>query len=134
VIRIQKTTVSDNFIKFFHDNNPNLKLFLTLLLTAFLLGSVGLGWVVNGFLIFLALLLILPAIAWIGMSWWLQRNLVQDQCPVCNYEITGFNKSEFRCPNCGEPLKAESGHFQRLTPPGTIDVQAVEVSVQQLED
>ncbi len=123
-----------NFVKFFNNNNPTLRIFLTLALTAFLLGSVGLRWIVNGFAIFFALLLLLPTLAWIGMSWWLQSNLIQDRCPVCSYEITGFNKAEFSCPNCGEPLKAESGHFQRLTPPGTIDVQAVEVSVQQLED
>jgi hypothetical protein len=28
----------------------------------------------------------------------------------------------------------EQGHFNRLTLPGTIDVEAVEVSVQQIED
>lgn len=123
-----------NFVKFFNDNNPTLRIFLTLVLTAFLLGSVGLGWLVNGFAIFFALLLLLPTLAWIGMSWWLQSNLIQDRCPVCSYEITGFKGAEFSCPNCGEPLKAESGRFQRLTPPGTIDVQAVEVSVQQLEE
>jgi energy-coupling factor transporter transmembrane protein EcfT len=126
--------VNDNFVKFFQYNNSGLRVFLTLVLIAFLLSSVGLKWVVNGFLVFVGLLIALPVIAWFGMSWWLQRNLIQDNCPVCSYEITGFNKTEFNCPNCGEALKVESGHFQRSTPPGTIDVKAVEVSVQQLED
>jgi hypothetical protein len=126
--------VNDNFVKFFQYNNSGLRVFLTLVLIALLLGSVGLGWIVNGFLVFVVLLLALPVVGWFGMSWWLQRNLIQDKCPVCSYEITGFNKTEFNCPSCGEALKAESGHFQRLTPPGTIDVKAVEVSVQQLED
>jgi hypothetical protein len=126
--------VNDNFVKFFQYNNSGLRVFLTLVLIAFLLGSVGLGWIVNGVLVFAALLIALPVIGWFGMSWWLQRNLIQDKCPVCSYEITGFNKTEFNCPNCGEALQVESGHFQRSTPPGTIDVKAVEVSVQQLEE
>ncbi len=107
---------------------------LTLLTTFLLLGSVGLGWLVNGFLVLIGLALIAPAIGWLGFRWWLRRNLVEDKCPVCTYEFTGFNGTNCRCPSCGEPLKVEQGHFNRLAPPGTIDVDAVEVSVQQLED
>jgi hypothetical protein len=126
--------VNNNFPRLFTFNDSGLGCFLTLLLTGLLLGSIGLGWLVNGFLILLALLILMPIIAFWAFRWWLQRNLVEDRCPVCNYEFTGFNRTECRCPNCAEPLKVESGHFQRLTPPGTIDVEAVEVSVQQLED
>ena len=99
-----------------------------------LLGSVGLGWLVNGFLILVGLVVISPVIAWFVFRWWLKRNLVEDKCPVCTYEFTGFNKTECQCPSCGEPLKVEQGHFKRLTLPGTIDVEAVEVSVRQIED
>jgi hypothetical protein len=108
--------------------------FLTLLLLGLLLGTVGLGWIVNGVLIFFALLLLLPAIAFWGFRWWLGRNLVESQCPVCDYQFTGFNERECRCPNCGEALKVEGGRFSRLTPPGTIDVEAVEVPARRLED
>ncbi|MBE9126403.1 MULTISPECIES: hypothetical protein [unclassified Coleofasciculus] len=107
---------------------------LTLLTVFLLLGTVGLGWLVNGFFILVALALMAPAVGWLAFRWWLRRNLVEDNCPVCAYEFTGFNRTECRCPNCGEPLRVEQGHFNRLTPPGTIDVEAVEVSVQQLED
>lgn len=107
---------------------------LTLLATFMLLGAVGLGWVVNGFLLLVGLVIISPAIGWLVFRWWLKRNLIEDNCPVCGYEFTGFNKTDCRCPSCGEPLKVEQGHFNRLTPPGTIDVEAVEVSVQRLED
>ncbi|MGK7872073.1 MAG: hypothetical protein AB4426_01775 [Xenococcaceae cyanobacterium] len=126
--------MNDNSPKLFWFNNSGFGCLLPLLLTVLLLGSVGLGWLVKSFLILIALLLLMPVIAWLGFRWWLQRNLVEDQCPVCSYEFTGFNRTECRCPNCGEPLKVESGHFHRLTPPGTIDVEAVEVSVKQLED
>ncbi len=126
--------MNQDFPKLFRFSDSGLGCLLTFLLFGLLLGSVGLGWLVNGFLILFALLLLMPAIAWWGFRWWLQRNLVEDQCPVCRYEFTGFNGTECRCPNCGEPLKVESRHFHRSTPPGTIDVEAVEVSARQLED
>lgn len=126
--------MNDNFTRLFQYNNSGISCWLTLILVAFLLGSIGLGWVVNGFLILLALLIITPILAFGGLQWWLKRNLVQDECPVCSYEFTGFNNAEFQCPNCSEPLKVESGHFSRITPPGTIDVDAIEVSVKQIEE
>ena len=126
--------MNDNFTRLFQYNSSGINCWITLILVAFLLGSVGLGWIVNGVLILVALALILPVIAFLGLQWWLKRNLVQDQCPICNYEFTGFRNSEFQCPSCSEPFKVEGGKFSRLTPPGTIEVDAVEVSVQQIEE
>ena len=126
--------MNDNFPKLFQYNTSGLGCWLTAILVAFLLGSIGLGWIVNGFLILIAFLVISPLLAFWGLQWWLNRNLVQDRCPVCSYEFTGFKNSEFRCPSCSEPLKVEAGHFHRITPPGTIDVEAVEVSVQKIEE
>lgn len=99
-----------------------------------LLGSVGLGWLVKSILIFIGILLFAPIIVVIGLRWWLNRNLIQDQCPVCQNEFTALNQTQCQCPSCGEPLKVEQGHFHRLTPPGTIDVQAVNVSAQPTEE
>jgi len=121
-------------LKSFQFNFANLSRWLTLLVVISLLGSVGLGWLVNSFLILVGLLLITPLIAFVGFQWWLQRNLVQNRCPVCSYEFTGLNRTQLQCPSCGEPLKVEQGQFNRLTPPGTIDVQAVEVSTKPVED
>lgn len=126
--------MNEDFRRPFQFTFSEVGCWLTLLLTFLLLGSVGLGWLVNGFLILLGVLLLMPAIAWFGFKWWLKRNLVEDQCPACNYEFTGFNRTMCRCPNCGEPLKVENRRFNRLTPPGTIDVEAVEVRSQRLEE
>lgn len=126
--------MNDNFSKLLQYNVSGLGCWLTLILIAVLLGSVGLGWIVNGFLILVAFLIITPVLAFWGLQWWLKRNLIQDNCPVCSYEFTGFKNTEFKCPNCGEPLQVDGGKFHRITPPGIIDVDAVEVSVQQLED
>ncbi|ACB51096.1 unknown [Crocosphaera subtropica ATCC 51142] len=115
-------------------NNSGLGCLLNLLLLAILLVSLGLGWVVNGFLILLGVILITPVIGLWILRWWVQRNLVEDHCPVCSYEFTGFNGVETRCPSCGEALEVENGKFKRVTPPGTIDVDVVDVSVKQFDD
>ncbi|MGC8711504.1 MAG: hypothetical protein ACP5RH_03845 [Leptodesmis sp.] len=98
------------------------------------LGAIGLGWLVKSLLILFGLILLAPILAFLGFRWWLKRNLVQSQCPVCNLEFVGLNQTEFQCPSCGEPLKVEHGHFNRMVPPGTIDVSAVEVPARQIED
>lgn len=123
------------------DNFKNLQLGLSeisrLLLpfaVIWLLGAIGLGWLVKSFFILLGLVLVTPVIVFLGFRWWLKRNLVQADCPVCHYEFVSLNKTEFRCPNCSEPLQATNDHFSRLTPPGTIDVNAVEVPAQRIED
>ena len=115
-------------------NNSGLGCLLNFLLLGIFLGAVGLGWVVNGFLILLGVILVTPVIGLWVLRWWVKRNLVEDQCPVCSYEFTGFNNLESRCPSCGETLQIKDGHFQRITPPGTIDVDVVDVSVKQLDD
>ena len=109
-------------------NFENIRPWVTLLVIIWLLSALGLGWLVNSLLILFGFLLLAPLVAFIGLRWWLQRNLVTDNCPVCGYELTSFNQSELQCPNCGEQLVVEQKRFQRLTPEGTIDVKAVEVS------
>lgn len=126
--------MNNNFFRSYSANDSGLGCLLSLILVGLLLGSIGLGWLVNGFLILVAFLIISPVIAWGIFRWWLRRNLVEANCPVCSYEFTGFNRTECQCPNCGEPLKVEGGKFIILTPPDTIDVQAIEVPTRQLED
>lgn len=108
-------------------NISSLSPWLSVLAIVWLLGTIGLGWLVKSFVIILGLILLAPVIAVFWFRWWVKRNSIEDRCPVCSYEFTGFQQSEFSCPSCGEALKAEKGHFQRLTPPGTIDVEAIEV-------
>ncbi|AFY49736.1 hypothetical protein Nos7524_3963 [Nostoc sp. PCC 7524] len=115
-------------------NLLNLRPWLTMLAIFWLLASLGLGWLVNSLLILFGLMLLVPVVAFFGFRWWLERNLVTDQCPVCQYEFTGLNNSQLQCPNCGEQLSVQTGHFHRFAPEGTIDITAVEVPAQQLED
>lgn len=115
-------------------NLSGLSFWLTLLAIVWLLGSIGLGWVVKSVFIIIGLLIITPVLGFLGFRWWFKRNLVEQQCPVCHYELAGINGTQLRCPNCSEPLKVEQGQIHRLTPPGTVDVEAVEVTARQLDE
>ncbi|MBD2694215.1 hypothetical protein [Anabaena catenula] len=118
----------------FQLNLDKLRPWLTLLAVFWLLASLGLGWLVNSLLIIVGLLLVTPVIAYVGFRWWLQRNLVADNCPVCGFESTGLNNSQLQCPNCGEQLLVQNSKFRRFTPDGTIDITAVEVPATSIED
>jgi hypothetical protein len=126
--------VNQNSFKTWQFNLAGLRFWIILFTVIWLLGAIGLGWLVKSFFILMALLIIAPVIAFLGLRWWLKRNLVMDHCPVCSFESAGINGTQMRCPNCSEPLRIEQGHFYRLTPPGTVDVEAIDVSVKQLED
>lgn len=126
--------MNDRFNRLLQYNTPGLGCWTSLILIVVIFASIGFKWVINGVLILFALLFISPVLIFWGFQWWLKRNLVQDRCPVCNYEFTGFKKTEFRCPSCGETLQVTAGNFTRLTPPGTIDVNAIEVSATAIEE
>lgn len=115
-------------------NLAGIRSWLVLLAVVWLLGAIGLGWLVKSLVILLGLLLLAPVVGFFALRWWLRRNLIEDQCPVCRTQFVGLNNSEMRCPQCTEPLTIRQGHFHRLTQPGTVDVEAIEVSVAQLED
>ena len=126
--------MNDRFNKLLQFNTSGLGCWASIILALFVLTSIGLGGAIKGLIILIALLFIAPVIAFWGFQWWLRRKLVQASCPVCSYEFTGFKNTEFNCPSCGETLQVEADSFSRMTPPGTIDVDAVEVSVQTIEE
>ncbi len=121
-------------LKSFDLNISNLGRWIAVIGLFWLIGTIGLGWLVNWFLILIGLLVLVPVLGFFGFRFWLQSNLIQDDCPVCHYEFTGLNKTQLQCPNCSEPLQVIQGKFNRLTPAGTIDVQAVEVSSPSRDD
>ncbi|WP_017303540.1 hypothetical protein [Spirulina subsalsa] len=121
--------MNQNFYKLSQINSSSIGCGLLFILICLLLGSVGLGWVVNGFFIFLFLLFITPPLLLLLARWWIRRKLVEDECPVCDYRFMGFDGVQMQCPSCGESLNVTQSGFQRITPPGTIDVEAVNVEV-----
>lgn len=113
-------------------NFPGLGCWLVLLGMIWLLGAAGLGWLVRSLAVIVGLLLLTPVLVFIGLRFWLKRNLVQANCPVCTTPLTGLKGAETLCPNCGTPLQVNAEGFERLTEDGTIDVTAVDVTVETL--
>ncbi len=98
-----------------------------LILFAWLLGAIGLGWLVKFSLILVGLVIFLPIAGFFGLQWWLKKNLVQADCPVCGAELTGLKGAQISCNSCGEALQVGDGRFSRSVQDGTIDVTAVDV-------
>ena len=121
--------MNSNFSRLAQTNLSNLGCLLSLVLIAVGLSAVGLGWVLNGIFILIGLVALLPFVAVAVISWWVRRNIITGACPVCAAELTGLNNTEVNCANCGTPLEVRSRQFQRVTPPGTVDVEAVTVDV-----
>jgi hypothetical protein len=92
-----------------------------------LLGAVGLGWIVKSLAVLVVLLILAPVFLFLGVRFWLKRNLVQAECPVCATSLTGLKGAQTLCPSCGTPLQVEANGFHRLAQEGTIDVDAVDV-------
>jgi hypothetical protein len=111
-----------------------IKPWLTTIVVIWLLGFIGLGWLVKSFLFLIGFFTIVPVVAFFGLQWWLTRNLVQGNCPVCQEGLTALKNAQLNCPSCGESLRSAGRTFERISSPGTIDVQAVEVMSQVIDD
>ncbi|WP_299412601.1 hypothetical protein [Acaryochloris sp. IP29b_bin.148] len=110
-----------------------IRSWLTVVLIVFVLGTIGLGWLLKSLLILVGLILIAPVVLFVGLRWWLGRNLIQGVCPSCGNPLTGLKNTQTTCPFCTQTVAVENSDFQRPTEPGTIDVQAIDVTSQTVE-
>ncbi len=113
---------------------PGLRFLVTIIALVWLLTAIGLGWLVKSFLILIVLLLLAPVVGYVGLRWWLQRNMVTSECPVCHSTTVGLRSSQFECVACGEPLEFDRDHAVRVAPPGTVDVEVIEVPKEEILD
>ncbi|MDB9528890.1 hypothetical protein PN498_23050 [Oscillatoria sp. CS-180] len=109
-------------------NFSGLGCWFTLIAIALLLGSIGLGWLVKSIAIIFVLISVAPFVLFFGVRWWLSRNLIEGNCPVCDTPLTGLNKAQTVCPNCRTQLQVTRSGFERFTPEGTVEVNAVDVT------
>lgn len=85
------------------------------------------SWLRDALFGLVGLLILLPILGILGLRWWINRNLINAPCPVCGTPVSGLGQSPLQCPGCGEVLQLKDRQLVRVTPPGTLDVQAVEV-------
>jgi hypothetical protein len=116
--------------------DPNLKtlqlrgllIWVTGLVGLFLVGSIIPDWLINTLIGLVIFMFTLPVVGIFGLRWWVQRNVVVGDCPVCSAPVQGWARQpQLNCPSCGTPLEIAQGTFVRLTPPGVVDVRAVDV-------
>jgi ribosomal protein S27AE len=83
--------------------------------------------VVNGILLLIAAIVIIPIIAVFGLQWYFRKNQIAGNCPMCGYGFVAMKNTNVTCGQCGENLSIGNELFDRYTPEGTIEVDAVSV-------
>ncbi|WP_204137392.1 hypothetical protein [Halomicronema sp. CCY15110] len=109
-------------------NFSGLGCWLTVLAVVWLLSAIGLGWIVKSIAFIVVLILATPVLAYLGFRWWLKRNLIEGNCPVCETQLAGLKNAPTVCPNCRTQLQVTPQGFVRFTPEGTVEVNAVDVT------
>ncbi|RZM82132.1 hypothetical protein [Leptolyngbya iicbica] len=109
-------------------NFSGLGCWLTVLGVVWLLSAIGLGWIVKSIAFIVVLILVTPVLAYFGFRWWLKRNLIEGNCPVCETQLAGIRNTQTVCPNCRTQLQVSKQGFARFTPEGTVEVNAVDVT------
>ena len=115
-------------------NFSGMGCWLTLAIGFLLMTTVGIGWLLKSLLVLIFLLLLIPVVLVVGVQFWLKRNLVEGTCPTCSQPLTGFKTIALSCPSCGIALQVADGTFVRVAAEGTIDVDAINVDVSNMDD
>lgn len=89
------------------------------------------GWIFDSFLYLLLFFSVVPIVGILVLRWWVNRQLVQGNCPSCGAPVSGLKNQSFQCMNCGAVIsgetlgKKETGGFSVNDPAGaTIDIDA----------
>lgn len=106
---------------------PGLGCWIFVLGSAWLLGAIGLGGIVKSIFALVLFLILTPVIVLIVARFWIKKNLVEGNCPVCDQSLTSLKSVKLACPNCETQLTTTEDGFERFAPEGVIDVQAVDI-------
>ena len=106
---------------------PGLGCWLFILTAVWLLSAIGLSGVIKSIFGLVLFLLLVPVLAFFALRFWVKRNLVTGNCPVCEQPLTSLKSIKIPCPNCGTELSTTKEGFERLATDGVIDIQAVDI-------
>ncbi|NJN76392.1 MAG: hypothetical protein HC796_09650 [Synechococcaceae cyanobacterium RL_1_2] len=100
--------------------NPNsgLGCLVFLILVGLIFGPAGLGWVVNGILLLVAAIVIIPLIAVFGLQWYFRKNQIAGNCPMCGYGFVAMKNTNVTCGQCGENLSIGNDYSIAIPPKG----------------
>ncbi|MGB7085940.1 MAG: hypothetical protein WBD47_10325 [Phormidesmis sp.] len=106
---------------------PGLGCWVFILGAAWLLGAIGLSGIIKSIFALVLFIFLAPVLAFFALQFWVQRNLVKGECPVCDQSLAGLKNSKMPCINCGTELSVTGDGFERFASDGVIDVQAVDM-------
>ncbi|MEL6553885.1 MAG: hypothetical protein AAFQ63_10560 [Cyanobacteria bacterium J06621_11] len=106
---------------------PGLGCWVFVLISFWVIGAIGITGLLKATFALVLFLFLAPVVAFLGLQFWVKRNLVQGSCPVCEQPLTSLKSVKMPCPNCGTQVSVVDGKFERVAGEGVIDVQAVDV-------
>ena len=106
---------------------PGLGCWLFILIGVWVLSAIGLSGVIKSIFGLVLFLLLAPVLAFFALRFWIKRNLVTGNCPVCEQPLTSLKSIKIPCPSCGTELSTTQEGFERLATDGVIDIQAVDI-------
>jgi hypothetical protein len=106
---------------------PGLGCWIFVLGAIWLLGAIGLSGIIKSIFVLLLLILLAPVLAFFALQFWVKRNLIVGNCPVCEQPLTSLKNLKMPCPSCGTELSVTGDGFERFAADGIIDIQAVDM-------
>ncbi|MEL6816137.1 MAG: hypothetical protein AAFP03_15215, partial [Cyanobacteria bacterium J06598_3] len=122
----ERTTVNQNFnqlqVRF-----PGLGCWIFVLIAFWVVGAIGITGILKSIFALVLFLVLAPVLAFFGLQFWIKRNLIQGNCPVCEQPLTSLKTVDIACPNCGTQVTVGDNGFERVAGEGVIDIQAMDV-------
>ncbi|MEL6160464.1 MAG: hypothetical protein AAFQ40_14035 [Cyanobacteria bacterium J06623_5] len=112
---------------------PGLGCWVFILIAAWVLGAIGITGILKSIFAVALFLVLAPVLAFAALQFWIRRNLVEGNCPVCEQPLTSLKNLKMPCPNCGTEVTVTAEGFQRTAAEGVIDIQAVDVQSSTVE-
>ncbi|EDX85732.1 hypothetical protein S7335_3435 [Synechococcus sp. PCC 7335] len=106
---------------------PGLGCWLFAFIAIWVIGAIGITGILKSIFAVVLFLILAPVLLSIAAQFWLKRNLITGNCPVCEQSLVCIKQSKTVCPNCATEVTATADGFERATADGVIDVQAVDI-------
>ncbi len=106
---------------------PGLGCWLFVFAAIWVIGAIGITGILKSIFAVILFLILAPILLSLAARFWLKRNLITDNCPVCEQSLVCIKQSKTICPNCATEVMATENGLERVAADGVIDVQAVDI-------
>lgn len=106
---------------------PGLGCWLFVFIAIWVIGAIGITGILKSIFAVVLFLILAPVLLSVAAQFWLKRNLISGNCPVCDQSLVCLKQSKTICPNCATEVIATEDGFERVAADGVIDVQAVDI-------